>query len=86
MIRSLELRGLREGLDQALRDVLAVGADERVAAVMVAALVVTGSGARRRAAWRVQLVQAGALQETRARLMADAAHAVRQVATGEADA
>jgi hypothetical protein len=86
MIYPLQLRGLREGLDRVLRDVLTVQPGEQVAAVLVVALVVAGSGPKRRSRWTVQCVQAAQLRATRPELLGDAAHALRQVATSEADA
>jgi hypothetical protein len=74
------------GVDAALADVSKLAPTESIAAVLIAVLVVQGSGVRRRARWCVQLGQTAGLQESQSRLLADAAHAVRQVATSEADA
>jgi hypothetical protein len=81
------LAGQREAFAQLVADCVAkVAPDERIAAAVLAVLTVSGHGASRRFAWRLQVVQCPELLASRSTLLADAGNAARALAARESDA
>jgi hypothetical protein len=79
--------GQRDAFEALVRDVVAkVAPDERIAAAVLAVLVVSGAGASQRFAWRLQVLQRPELLASRSSLLADVAQAARQLAAQGSDA
>jgi hypothetical protein len=79
--------GQPEAFAELVADCVAkVAPDERIAAAVLAVLVVRGHGASRRFAWRLQVLQRPELLASRAALLADVANAARQAAADGAEA